>query len=85
VRHDTFLLILLWCSEITVYLCRTLASKKLIDRPSDSRWMYTEHWWNSNWQGNFVIVGEIVSQCHFLRHRSQMDCPISEPGSPRCE
>ena len=55
VRRDTFLLIISWCSEILP--CRTVASRELIDRPSDDRWMYAEHWWNSNWQGNSVIVG----------------------------
>ena len=38
-------------------LCRSPTSKELIDRSSDDRWMYTELWWNSNWRGNFVIIG----------------------------
>jgi hypothetical protein len=37
-----------------------------------------------NWQEN-PVLGENLSQRHFVRHKSRMTRPLLEPGRPRWE
>jgi hypothetical protein len=44
-----------------------------------------EHWWNEIDRGKPKYSGKILSQCHFVHHKSHMDGPGIEPGPPRWE
>jgi hypothetical protein len=38
-----------------------------------------------NWQGKTEVLGENVSQCQSVHHKSHMDWPGIEPEPPECE
>jgi hypothetical protein len=38
--------------------------------------------WNENWQGKWKWLGENMSQCHFVHHKSHVSWPEIEPGRP---
>jgi hypothetical protein len=44
-----------------------------------------EHWWNEIDRGKTKYSGKILSQYHFVHHKSHMDGPRIEPGPPRWE
>ena len=40
-----------------------------------------EHWWNYTDKEKLKYPEKELSQCHFIRHISQMDCPRLRPAS----
>jgi hypothetical protein len=44
-----------------------------------------EHRWNEIDRGKLKNSGKNLSQYHFVHHKSHMDCPGIEPGSPPWE
>jgi hypothetical protein len=44
-----------------------------------------EHWWNEIDRGKTEELGENLSQCNFVDHKSLMDRPEIEPRTPRWE
>jgi hypothetical protein len=44
-----------------------------------------EHRWNEIDKGKPKYSEKTLSQCHFVRHKSHMDWPGIEPGSPLWE
>ena len=41
------------------------------------------HWWNVTDRGRPEVLGETLSQCYIVHHKSHMGWPVIEPGSPR--
>ena len=42
----------------------------------------TEPWWNDNGREKLKYWEKNLSQCHFVQHKSDMDCLEIEPGLP---
>jgi len=45
--------------------------------------MSMEHWWNEIDRKSISTWRKTFSLCHFVRHKSHMDCPAIEPGLSR--
>jgi len=41
--------------------------------------MGMEHWWNDTDRGKLKYLERNLSQCHFVYHKSHMDCLASKP------
>jgi len=62
----------------------TAATNGDIVHPSDDRWGWRDalEWY---WQGKPNNSEKNLFQCHIVHHKSHMDLPGHEPGSPRRE
>jgi hypothetical protein len=34
-----------------------------------------EHQWSEKWQGELKFLEKNMTQCHFVNHKSHMNCP----------
>jgi len=53
------------------------------DKNSIKMKINTWPWWNGNGRGKPKWWERNLSQCHFVHHKSDLDCPETEPG-PLC-
>jgi hypothetical protein len=61
----------------------TAAANGPIVHPPDDTWVNMEHRWNDIDRENPEDLERNLSQRHFIHHKSHINCPGSEPGSPQ--
>jgi hypothetical protein len=63
----------------TVSLLNPAANGPIV-HPPDDIWMNVEQRWNHTDRGNPKDSQKILSQCHFVHHKTHVDYPENEPG-----
>jgi hypothetical protein len=73
------------CERERLCLYGTSAANGPIVHPLDDTWVNTEQRWNDIDRGKPRDSEKNLSQCHFVNHKSHMNCSGREPGPPQWE